>query len=44
MKQQLKRSYVIIIIITIILTHLINSFYVGASVKKKTSDLDMSLI
>ena len=41
MRQQLKRCNAIIMII--IHTHLINSIYVGASVQKKTNDLDMSL-
>ena len=40
----MKRSYVIIIIIITIRTHLLNSLYVGASDQKKASDLDMSLI
>ena len=45
MRQLMKQYYVIIIIIiTTILAHTINSLYVGASVEKKTYDLDMSLI
>ena len=37
----MKESYVIIIIIY---THLLSGLYVGASVQKKTSDLDKSLL
>ena len=40
----MKQFYVIIIIIITIRTHLLNSLYAGASVQKKTSDLDMSFI
>ena len=41
MRQQLKRCNIIINITKC--THHIDSLYVGASVQKKTSDLDMSL-